>query len=362
MASMTKPIVGVALMLLQEEGRWQLDDPLDRHLPEFATTRVLAPDGELIQPSRPMTVRHLITSTAGISGFGTVVGAPANGRGVEVQRRYAAAELLSGDVRDLAVAVADLPLASHPGERFQYGLSHDVQGALIEVLAGTTLDRFLGERIFEPLGMRDTGFLVASSERERLVELAEYGADGGLVASDRPAARLRRRTTRRATALVVGGGRPVRDPRRLQPPAADARRPRFARRRLPPVAVVRRRDDRDLLPDGVHVEFQQPWVGHGYGVNVRIVEDPVPATMWSGPVGPGTWYWSGAHGSWFWVDPVNDLIVVGFVQHAFSGMAHMGRPHAAPDVRALSRALSTRPSSTQSGDPTGDARSDVRGA
>jgi CubicO group peptidase (beta-lactamase class C family) len=292
-----------------------------------------------VEPASPITVRHLVTSTGGIAGFGSVAGGAANEAGIEVQRLYSEADLTSGDVRRLSRGVAALPLASHPGARFQYGLSHDVQGALIEAITGVPLDRFLREQIFEPLGMPDTGFMVPSSERERLVQLAEYGPDGTLTASSARLYLSDDGAHGRMPALrSLSGG--------LYGTLTDYSR--FLRmlanggeldhvRVLAPSSVALMTSN--LLPPGVSVEFQERWVGHGYGVNVGIVEQPLVATMWAGPVGAGTWFWSGAHGSWFWVDPVHDLIVTGFVQHAFSGQAHMGRPHPAPDVRALSRSL-----------------------
>jgi CubicO group peptidase (beta-lactamase class C family) len=95
----------------------------------------------------------------------------------------------------------------------------------------------------------------------------------------------------------------------------------------------------NLLPLGVPVEFRQRWVGQGYGVDVGVILDPGRATFTGGPIGTGTFHWSGAHGTWFWVDPTYDIVVVGMVQQEFAGIVHMGVPHPAPDLRALSRSL-----------------------
>jgi CubicO group peptidase (beta-lactamase class C family) len=341
-ASMTKPVTGVAMMLLYEEGRWQLDDPVEKFLPEFAHLRVLDPSGRLVPQIHPMTMRELLTNTGGISGAAGVAGQFANGPGNEVRRMYLEANLAAGTLADMVTKIAGLPLATQPGTRFQYGLSQDVQGRIIEVLSGQTLEGFFRSRIFEPLGMRDSGFAVPPSETARLVPLVTYGAERTLIpASFAPSSYMSvifGDPSARPRFLSGGGG--------LYSTVADY--VRFAemlagRGRLGEVQLLAPSSvglmTSDMLPPGVPAEFRQQWAGCGYGIGVGIVLDPARATLMGGPIGRGTFHWSGAHGTWFWVDPTNDLTVVGMVQQEFAGIVHVGAEHPAPDLRALSRSL-----------------------
>src|ERR1700744_1386098 len=151
-ASMTKPIIAVAMLLLYEEGKWELDDPVTQFIPEFADLKGLK-DGALVPLDRPMTMRHLMASSAGFA-FGPAFGStnPA------VDELYAKADLWSGANDDIIGKLAKLPLESQPGTEFRYGLQQEVQGAILRRLSGEQLDTFLERCIFAPLGMKDTGF------------------------------------------------------------------------------------------------------------------------------------------------------------------------------------------------------------
>ena len=165
--SMTKPIVCTALMTLYEEGRLQLIDPVAKYIPAFGGVKVLDADGELVDPVRPMTVGNLMTHTSGLT-YHFLEDSP-------VSRMYAEGKLL--DARcSLAEGIDDLarlPLAFQPGSRFQYSVGIDVAARVIEVISGRPLGAFLRERLFEPLGMVDTGFGVPPEKRHRLA--ATYG-------------------------------------------------------------------------------------------------------------------------------------------------------------------------------------------
>ena len=161
-ASMTKPIIAVAMLLLYEEGKWQLDDPVNKFIPEFADLQVLQ-DGKLVPLDRPMTMRHLMASSAGFA-FGPAVGST----NPEVDEMYAAADLWSGTNDDIIPKLAKLPLEAQPGTLFRYGLQQEVQGAILRRISGEGLDTFLERRIFTPLGMKDTGFDVAPENRNRI--------------------------------------------------------------------------------------------------------------------------------------------------------------------------------------------------
>ncbi len=171
-ASMTKPIIGAAMMTLYEEGKWQLDDPVTKFIPEFANLQVLK-DDELVPLDRPMTMRHLMASSAGFA-----FGAPVGSTNPKLDKMYATAGLFSGTNEDMLAKMAKLPLEAQPGTLFRYGLQQEFQGMIIQRLSGETLDKFLGQRILGPLGMKDTGLGVAPKDRDRIAP--RYALDENL--------------------------------------------------------------------------------------------------------------------------------------------------------------------------------------
>src|SRR5690606_19996626 len=175
--SMTKPVVSAAVLRLVGEGHAGLDDPLATHLPAFDGLQVLE-RGRLRPPARPVTIRHLLTHTAGFA----VTDPDALGLR-EAQRLER-----SADLAELAARAATVPLERDPGTAFVYdGLATDVLGRLVEVWSGQPLETYLQATFFTPLGMRDTGFSVPAGQRHRLVEVSRTGADGRLVPADDPA-------------------------------------------------------------------------------------------------------------------------------------------------------------------------------
>ena len=336
-ASMTKPITAVALMSLYDEGRWSFDDPVSKFIPQFAGLKVMTASG-LVEPDHSMTMRELLTSTGGIPSVlppDMVHMAGALVRNLEVTRLYAEADLNAGTVADMVEKISRLPLAYQPGSDFEYGLSHDVQGHVVERISGQGLDEFFRERIFEPLRMSDTGFGVAAGERDRLATVYGYDDEGALTR-----ARLDNDRSQgiqpaylsgsgglystagdylRLASMLAGGG--ALDGARILSPGA--------------VGLM----TRDLLPKGVQQHFAIRLEGLGYGVGVGIVLDPGRASFNSGAFGVGAYYWTGMFGSWWWNDPVNDLTVIGLTQQDAAATAHVGLPHPAPDLRALSTAL-----------------------
>ena len=161
-ASMTKPIAGVAMMMLWEQGKWTLDDPVAKHIPEFANLKVATPNGEVAQTA-PMTMRQLMSHSAGF----------------DVSAGYAKHNIndRSQPLQAMIDKLARLPLAAQPGTDWRYGPSVDIQGYLVEKLSGQKLDVFLRTRIFEPLGMTDTGFWVEPSKAGRVTKMFTYGPD-----------------------------------------------------------------------------------------------------------------------------------------------------------------------------------------
>ena len=175
--SMSKPIATVAVLMLMEEGRLALDDAVARHLPEFENLLVLGGGSAdaLRKPLRPLTIRHLLTHTAGLATSAAV--SPA-----AHQKLQSAEPSAADDLQGFAARVARAPLASDPGQRFEYdGVPIELASHLVEVVSGKTFERFLQERIFAPLKMQDTGFEVPDSQRHRVVDISAMGDQGKLV-------------------------------------------------------------------------------------------------------------------------------------------------------------------------------------
>ncbi len=334
-ASMTKPIIAVAMLLLYEEGKWQLDDPVTKFIPEFADLQVLQ-DGKLVPLDRPMTMRHLMASSAGFA-FGPAFGST----NPKVDEMYAKADLWSGTNDDIIPKLAKLPLEAQPGTEFRYGLQQEVQGAILRRISGEQLDTFLEHRLFAPLGMKDTGFGVAPDQRDRIAP--RYALDQNLkliLAPDQspfPAVAGTPPGVKPKFLLSIAG---------LYSTAQDYMR--FAQmlanrgtldgvRMLSPSSVKLMTSN--LLPAGVPLHFTQPFVGIGYGMNVGIVLDPSHANFNGGANGAGTFYWGGVHGTWFWVDPTYDIVVVGMLQQQDGGNPMTGRPYPVPDVCGISRSI-----------------------
>ncbi|MGK3202671.1 serine hydrolase domain-containing protein [Amycolatopsis sp. MEPSY49] len=309
--SMTKPITSVAAMMLAEEGLLELDDPISRWLPEFASPRVyvkgsaLAP---LTEPAvAPIRVWHLLTHTAGLTyGFH-------HGHPVDAIYRSAGFEWGTPPGLDLAACSerwASLPLVFQPGAEWNYSVATDVLGRLVEVVSGLPLDEFFASRIFTPLGMTDTGFVASSPSR--LAALYVPSADG-LVRNDA----FGRLGQSRPDCLSGGGG--------LVSSAADYWR--FTEMLLRGGALD---DVRLLSPRTVslmasnhlpgHVDLEQfgrplfaemPFDGHGFGLGFSVLEDPVKARTLSSA---GEFAWGGAASTAFWVDPDEDLTVGFYTQ------------------------------------------------
>jgi len=166
--SMTKPIIATALMMLHEEGAFQLEHPVAKFIPAFGATKVLAADGSLVDQDRPLEVRDLLMHTSGLT-YDFMIDTP-------VADMYRQARIMNDagrSLEDLVDEIASLPLSSHPGTRWHYSVGVDVAARLVEVLAEQRLSEFLATRLFDPLGMVDTGFGVPPAELGRLA--AMYG-------------------------------------------------------------------------------------------------------------------------------------------------------------------------------------------
>lgn len=180
MYSQTKPVTCTALMMLFEEGKFLLDDPVSRYIPAFGKVKVYAGQNmggmRLVDPERAMTIRHLLTHTSGLS-YGFEPDHP-------VDRLYNQAQLIDPvsygqmPLPEMMERLAGLPLAHHPGAAYRYSTAHDVVGYLVSVLADMPFDEFMKKRIFEPLGMEETDFWVPPERASRFAALYSTGEDG----------------------------------------------------------------------------------------------------------------------------------------------------------------------------------------
>lgn len=318
--SMTKPITSVAALLLLEEGRLTLDDPVSRFLPEFARMQVLegeTDDSARMRPAaRPITIRHLLTHTAGFAAGEKL-------RGAAVERLNAAHLDDSPSVQAFAAALAALPLANDPGVRFSYdGVSTQVLSRVIEVVAGTPLDEFLAKRLFTPLRMLDTGFSVPAGKRERIVDMTSTDEAGRLVKASTglhaPGEMLKRYPSG-AGGLYSTAGDYVRFCQML-----------LNGGELDGVVILGRKTVELMTAN--HLGQLSPPVnefndGEGFGLGGYVVLDPARR----GQLGSvGQFGWSGAAATWFLIDPQEQLVAILMMQHLPRGLPHdpprPGRP------------------------------------
>jgi CubicO group peptidase (beta-lactamase class C family) len=304
--SMTKPVTSVALMQLYEEGRFLLDDPVGRHLPEIADLRVWADTGPPVPCSNPPTIEHLLTHTAGFT-YGFFREGP-----VDALYRERSVGMFepTGDLAGMITRLGELPLLFEPGTRWHYGVATDVCGRLVEVLSGLSLDEYFATRILEPLGMTGTGFWVRPDQVERFAACYAPDGRGGmtLYPDPVPGAFLERPTFFAGGAGLVGT-------------AGDYFR--FAamllnRGELDGVRVLGRKTvefmttnhlpgGADMAAMGQPVFNGQRWNGIGFGLGFSVVLDPAQA----GTIGsPGEFSWGGAASTMFFVDPAEELIAV----------------------------------------------------
>jgi len=314
LASMTKPIVGVAMMMLWEQGKWTLDDPVAKHIPEFSGLKVATAGGD-VQQTRPMTMRQLMSHTAGF----------------DVNAGYTNLKLpnRAQPLQSFIDSLAKLPLAAQPGTDWRYGPSVDIQGYLVEKLSGMPLDVFLQMKIFEPLGMKDTGFWVDPSKIDRVTSVFTYGPDNRLMTANTES----QRSPGVKPAFLSGSGgllSTIDDYFRFAQMVLNGGEAN-GKRLLKASTVQLMRTN--VLAEGVAVDTYGPaQPGLGFGLDFAIVMDPAAANT---PEPRGSFYWGGAFGTWFWLDPVNDMVVIGMIQNV-NGSSPTG---GSPQVRALSRKL-----------------------
>lgn len=305
-ASQTKALVSVGVMILQEEGRLLLSDPVGKYLPEFRETTVAVPkDGggyDVVKAKRAITIRDLLTHTAGIGYGGGVARDRWEAAGITGWYFADRDEPISATVSRMA----GLPFDAQPGERWVYGYATDILGALIERVSGQTLDEFLRVRLLEPLAMKDTHFYLPESKTDRLAVVYSSRPSGGLERAPEPGG-------------MVGQGAYVKGPRKsysggagLLSTAMDYAR--FLQMllnggELDGRRILSRKSVELMTVDHLgNIAFQP---GEGFGLGFAVVKDLGSRGR---PGSVGEFGWGGAYHSTYWVDPKEQLAVVYFTQ------------------------------------------------
>lgn len=314
--SQTKAVATTALMMLYEEGRFQLTDPVAKYLPEFAQLKVLrtpgSPIGDTVPLERPPTIQDLMRHTAGLShGIGDDA----------VDVAYNQADVFGIDVslKEMIERLARIPLLEQPGKRFIYSVGPDVLARLVEVLSGMSFDVFLEQRLFAPLGMRDAGFWVPRQNAARLATVY-WDNDGKLTPLDR------------AHGRPASGGF-LAEPDQVNSYTVNHRRKggsygmvsttedywRFAQMMLnggefngvrilsPQTVRYMTRNHTGTIP--MPKEFPQ---GMGYGLGFAVITDAAAAGT---VTHDGMFYWGGAATTMYWIDPKADLVILAMTQH-----------------------------------------------
>jgi CubicO group peptidase (beta-lactamase class C family) len=319
--SMSKPIAAVALMMLHEEGLFRLGDPISKYLPELAGLQVYAgmKNGEpSFEPARhEPTMKEVLSHSAGFAyGLASLKELKSPGDGGlgadPVEAMYARAQLLDPRTAlvDMVTKLSKLPLMYQPGTSWSYSVSNDVQGRLVEVISGMSFDRYLDERVFGPLGMKDTGFTLPPADAERFTSNYLISAEG-MTLADAPADSLY--VAGRGKRFFSGGGG-------LVSTAPDYLR--FAQMlanggELDGVRILSRKTlalmTMDHLPEGVEMRIagRAMFPGVGYGLGFGIALEPAIAGE---TTSVGSFWWGGAANTGFWVDPSEDLIGVVMTQ------------------------------------------------
>jgi CubicO group peptidase (beta-lactamase class C family) len=324
--SMTKPITGVAMMILYERGKWLPSDPIAKFVPEFAHLKVYAgkdANGKMVlaDPDHAPTMGELMSHTAGFS-YGM------EGHDNPVDQMYRDEHVMdSKSLQELIERLAKIPLLFQPGKGWNYSVSMDIEGYIVEKLSGKSLPDFVRDEITESLGMKDSGFYVPADKRARFSTLYKGGPEGKVVLDEKGA------SYSEPPAMPSGGGGMVstaEDYYRFAQMLANGGE-LDGHRVLAPATVKLMASNHvpaEILNGqwGIGRHVMRP--GFGYGFNCAVVFDPPAAEL---PDGKGTFFWDGAAGTWFWVDPTNDVVFVGMIQRRSSPDNHplLYRSHAA---------------------------------
>jgi CubicO group peptidase (beta-lactamase class C family) len=298
-ASMTKPITGVAMMQLWEQGRWKLDDPVAKHISEFAGLKLKTG----AEQAQPMTMAQLMSHTA---GFGT-----------SDVYEDAKINLRETDLQGMVDKLAKLPLESQPGTDWAYGPCVDLQGYVVQKLSGTSLDRYFQDHVFNPLKMPDTQFWVDPAKTARVVRVHTYDDAGKIIPAES------RLPTSPPRFLAGGGGlfSTAPDYFRFCQALLQGGELEGARVLKPETIKLMRKS---VLKPGVGIDLYGPvQKGLGFGMDFAVHERPGESGL---PHGQDSYWWGGAFGTWFWIDPTNDIVFVGMIQNLRGSVPGAGTP------------------------------------
>ena len=312
--SMTKPVTGVAMMILFEEGKWRLDDPVTRYIPEFKALKVVKSinaDGSLVleDMKRPPTMREIMSHTAGF-GYGLAEEHP-------VDKMFREQQVLSStSLKEMIDRTAQIPLMYQPGTNWYYSSAVDIQGYRVEKLSGQKFGDFLAERVFKPLKMNDTGFYTGADKADRLAAVYVFDRDQGKIVEAKALFGVAMPDYTKPPVAESGGGGLV---------STTMDYARFSQmvlnggvlegvRLLSPATVELM--GTNVIPKSVLVSSNGTTAAQfneavGFGLDFQVVNDARAAGSLQGD---GSISWGGAAGTWFWIDPTNDLIFVGMIQ------------------------------------------------
>jgi len=312
--SMTKPITGVAMMILFEQGKWRLDDPVTRYIPEFKNLRVvksISKDGvmELEDMTRPPTMREIMSHTAGF-GYGLADQHP-------VDKLFRSKEVLSSQsLQQMVDRIATIPLMFQPGKNWSYSASVDIQGYIVEKLSGQKFSTFMDQHIFKPLKMPDTAFYTGPEKASRLSAVYVFDKDQNKIVEAKELFGIAMPDYSKPPVTESGGGGLV---------STTSDYARFSQmvlnggeldgvRILSPASVELM--GTNVIPKSVLVSNNGTGVAAfneavGFGLDFQVVND---ARASGSLQGDGSLSWGGAAGTWFWIDPTNDVVAVGMIQ------------------------------------------------
>jgi CubicO group peptidase (beta-lactamase class C family) len=303
LASMTKPIVSTALMMLWEDGRFMLDDPISKWLPSYAKKEVLDPLSGRSVPARPVTVRHILSHTSGLS----LTAAPGPTPLTDGEPAFQPAQSTNGPARpktllEAVERAAGSPLAFQPGERWQYGSSTDFVAILVEKMSGLTIDEFVRTKIFQPLGMRDTFYNIPREKVSKVAAIYRPDKDGRMTLFRKP--EYHEPTTYfpgvaglngtaadyfKFSQMLLNGG--------------EYNGQRLLGRMTVNMMIT------NQIGEGKPVYIRGD--GYGFGLGFGVLTNPAKA---ADALSIGTFTWGGANGTLFWIDPQEDLIGILMIQ------------------------------------------------
>jgi len=347
--SMSKPITGVAMMQLYEQGKWQLDDPITKYAPELAGLKELTwdKDGKLVTgadgtavlatPKKPATMRQLMSHTAGF-GYGLSGDDPVN-KAFRDQR-----VLASADLNEMMKKLAAIPLLYEPGTKWSYSVAVDIQGYLVQKLSGQKFGDYLKQHVTGPMGMTDTAFYVTPDRKPRFTEVYRWDTQQNKLVMN--VARTDRGGFEDPARLESGGGGLVgstHDYARFCQMFLN--KGEIGGTRLLKPETVKLMTQNHIGGLHVAVDGTRPQPGAEavrFGLDFAVYVEPASAGL---PFGNGTYYWGGAAGTWFWIDPVNDLAFVGMIQNQ-GGNRPGGLNFRADSAKLVYAALAKSPTSS----------------